>query len=45
MIVHGAGADFSWFPAPSEKDKLLTFRILIIFGGAGSLHFFAPAPC
>ena len=41
----GAGANFSGFPAPTEKDKLLTFRILIIFNGAGPQHFFAPAPC
>ena len=44
-FLDGAGADFSGFPAPPEKDKLLTLRILLIISGAGPQHFFAPAPC
>ncbi len=41
----GAGAIFSWRPAPLVNYKFLIFNLLIIHHGAGDQHFSAPAPC
>ena len=40
----GAGAIFSWLPAPLSNDIFLILSLLVISPGAGPLHFFAPAP-
>ena len=40
----GAGAIFSWWPAPLVNYKFLIFNLLIIHHGAGDQHFSAPAP-
>ena len=42
---NGAGAVFSWRPAPPKRGKLLIFRLLLVRSGARPQHFSAPAPC
>ena len=42
--LSGAGAIFSWRPAPPRSDKFLIFNLLIIQHGAGPGYFSAPAP-